>query len=116
MPEVRTKIPAVDLKPGQFFKVNDRWLRAVGAPIQYQGKGPQIKVVSPIDGSYGWTWLYAEHVTVTEGNTVPATFRPATLRRKAQVARDKAAELTRMADQLDILTIEMQHEVNAVTA
>jgi hypothetical protein len=116
MTEVRYTIPAADLKPGQFFKVNDRWLRAVGAPIQHLGKGPQVKVVSPIDGSHGWTWLYAERVTVIEGNTVPATFRPAALRRKSQAARDKAAELTRMADQLDILTIEMQHEANAVKA
>lgn len=112
MTEVRTQIPATDLTPGQFFLISDRWYRALSAVKRVADNAPQIKVTSPVNGGHHWIWLYPERVTVTEGNTVPATFRPTALRRKAEAARKQAAELTQVANQLDILTIEMQHEIN----
>jgi hypothetical protein len=108
MPEVRYTIPAADLTPGQFFKVNDCWYRAVGTLVQHEGKTPQIEVVSPITGETGWMWLHTEKVTVNEGNTVPVTFQINTLMRKARAAREKAAQQTRMADKLERLALDIR--------
>lgn len=109
MPEVRTQIPAAELKPGQFFKIGDRWYRAHGAPIQCDGKDyPQIEAASPVTGDYGWMWLHAKTVTVNEGNTVPSTFQPGTLERKARAARDQARKLLARAAQLENLATDIR--------
>jgi hypothetical protein len=104
MYEVRTQIPAADLTPGQFFLVNDRWYRAAGALIQRDdAHAPQLRVVSPVTGETASIWLHAERVTVTEGNTVPATFQRASLMRRVRIARQKAAEQEKIASQLEAL-------------
>lgn len=106
MPEIRTKIPAAALEPGQFFLTNDRWYRAADKLLDL-GNGPQIRATSPVSGATVWMWLYAPEVTVTVGNTIPSTFKSATLARKAKATRAKAEELARTADQLEALSIEM---------
>jgi hypothetical protein len=116
MPEVRTKIPAAELKPGQFFLTNDRWYRATSAPTLRDNAAPLIRATSPINGATVSMWLNAEQVTVNEGNTIPNAFRAATLRRKSAAARQQAAELIATADRLDLLTVEMQHEADAIHA
>ena len=115
MPEVRTKIPTTELKPGQFFLTQDRWYRATSTLIQHDGHAPQIKAVSPVNGDDGWMWLHATEVTTTEGNTIPATFRSATLARKAKAIREKAEELARTADRLEALSIEMDFVAREAT-
>lgn len=116
MPEIRTKIPTVQLKPGQFFLTQDRWYRATSEPVQYPGHAPQVKAVSPVNGDDGWMWLHAPEVTVTEGNTIPSTFRSATLARKAKAAREKADELARTADRLEALSVEMDFVARQTTS
>jgi len=107
MPEVRAPLRATELKPGQFFKVGDRWHRAASAVLQQDGHTRKIEVVSPIDGAIGWLTLHGAYVTVNEGNTIPSSFRSATLARKAKAMRAKAEELARTADRLEALSIEM---------
>jgi hypothetical protein len=108
MTEVRTPIRATALTPGQFFFVNDRWHRAVDTLVQHDGKTPQIKVISPIDGETGWLLLHAQYVTVNEGNTVPVTFQVNTLMRKARAAREKADQQARIADKLERLALDIR--------
>jgi hypothetical protein len=112
MPEVRTTIPAAELTPGQYFRVNDRWYRAAGPVIQLEGKAPQLKAINAVNGDSGWMWLHAERVTVNEGNAIPPTFQAATLERKADAARQKAAELNRAASQLETLALETRHGIS----
>jgi hypothetical protein len=106
--EVRTPIRAIDLVPGQFFFIDNRWYRAAGVLVQHEGKTPQIKAASPVTGETEWMWLPAQYVTVNEGNAVPVTFQPNTLMRKVQVAREKAARQARMADLLECLAIDIR--------
>lgn len=92
--------PVADLRPGTYFKDHHGEWRLALAMAQYTNDQQlypwTIRVARP-NGDTGLQALYANRVKVAAPGTRPATFDPASMRRRAQQDEAKAQDLLMQA-------------------
>jgi hypothetical protein len=102
--EVR-KITDVDL--GDYILTSRKWLRVTSRAVAAPECTPEfakyyIDVEYPT-GDFGTIAFYGATTTAAAEGTVPSAFDPATLRRKAEADREKAAQILVQARRRELL-------------